>query len=437
MKFKQLYSVISQTAWLIEPQRGIALYNQWLHSSEKGISIHDDSADESEETSYTAFQKLFAAAGVVVAPDNSYDLRNNFAGFDGAKIAVIPIEGAIMKYDSCGWLGTNSYRNITKMAENTPSVETIIFLIDSPGGSVNGTEALASDIKASKKRTIALADGMMASAAYWIGSSCKEVYATTASTLIGSIGTMITVQDKESAQKYSKMHTFYATDSTEKNKAYELATTGDGKMIIEQLLDPLNNVFVSSVKSSRPAIAGHENETLKGQVYLADKAKALGLIDGIQTLQQLTAATKQVTSKSNFNMKVFQHVLVAANATAFAVVDGGFLLEETHLTALEEKLSQDATIIKGLTAQLNSAGPSAEATAEIEQLKKDLAEAKTALTAAEDAKATAEKALEQEKKKPGANFTGTQGDKNGGTGSAVSEKLAAINEKFNKEIDGR
>ena len=433
-----------ESAWLIEPQRGIALYNQWKDSLKSSGPVFNPRQEGEGETAYTAHSRLFSASGVIVAPDNSYDLRNNFNGFDGAEIAVIPIEGAIMKYDSCGWLGTQSYGRLFQMALDTPSVKTIILPIDSPGGSVNGTEEFANLIKSANKRTIAIAEGMMCSAAYWIGSACKEVYASTASTLIGSIGTMFTIEDKASAERWGKTHTYYATKSSEKNKAFEKAQTGDGKMIIEQLLDPLNDVFLSSVTSARPALAKNESQTLKGQVYLADKSTELGLIDGIKTLAELTKPTKQVTSKSNFNMKVFQQVLTAANAASFAVVEGGFLLEEAHLTALEEKLTQDATIIKGLTAQLNSNSASADATAQIEQLTKALADAKAAQKVAEDAKAaaeaakaTAEAALETEKKKPGATFTGTAGDKNGGAPSEQSEALAAINAKFDAEVRSR
>ena len=71
-----------------------------------------------------------------------------------------------------------------------PTVKAIVLAIDSPGGTVDGTQALAATVAriAADKPVVAWADGVMASAAYWIGSAASEVVVSGETTQVGSIG---------------------------------------------------------------------------------------------------------------------------------------------------------------------------------------------------------------------------------------------------------
>ena len=77
---------------------------------------------------------------------------------------------------------------------NDDSVNTIIFDIDSPGGTSLGVPELADRIFAlrEKKNLIAFTDEDACSAAYWLAAACNEIYASPSS-YIGNVGTYITV----------------------------------------------------------------------------------------------------------------------------------------------------------------------------------------------------------------------------------------------------
>jgi protease-4 len=206
-------------------------------------------------------------------------------------VQVMNVMGPIGKYDFCGWAGSQSMQQGIRAANQDQTVESIVLWIDSPGGQVDGTANLASEIKASTKPVVAFADGMMASAAYWIGSSADEIVVDKANngfnTLIGSIGTMAMWMDnsKENETKGIKVHTVYATKSTDKGKLMEEANQGNYAGITK-MLDNLNETFLSAVKVNRAGKIdlGSEN-VLTGKTYEGKDAIKYGLADRMGDFQ--------------------------------------------------------------------------------------------------------------------------------------------------------
>jgi len=101
-----------------------------------------------------------------------------------------------MKEDMvCGPAGTATLGRIIQQADNNPNISAIVLHIDSPGGTVDGTEALANIIRNTNKPVVAFADGLMASAALWIGSAANEIIASTDTDEIGSVGVIMRFAD--------------------------------------------------------------------------------------------------------------------------------------------------------------------------------------------------------------------------------------------------
>jgi capsid assembly protease len=100
-------------------------------------------------------------------------------------VAVLPIYGIISHRESLlGWLfgGTSTQAVSASLRQllSDPNVSTIVFDVDSPGGSVEGIQELSDEIFAArgKKCMVTVANAMMASAAYWIGSATHEIVVT-------------------------------------------------------------------------------------------------------------------------------------------------------------------------------------------------------------------------------------------------------------------
>ena len=276
MNLSNLLSIHNKP-WLIEPNAAMQLLDLYEKVSVGAMEYEPKQQPRTLPMS---------VSGVAFAPTNTYDLQD-FAGFAGATTAVIPVSGAIMKNDYCGSFGSQSISRLFAMAESEPTVRNIVMLVDSPGGTVDGTESLSAQIAASTKRTVCAVDGMCASAAMWIGSSCKEMYATSTTDMVGSIGTMVSMRDNTEDMKSRGvvLREYYATASTDKNKVLDDARKGDGKALIAEVLDPINDVFMSRVQANRGSKL--DASTLTGKMYMADKAVSLGLLDGVKSMTQI------------------------------------------------------------------------------------------------------------------------------------------------------
>src|SRR3990167_1091149 len=108
--------------------------------------------------------------------------RNGRSG-SGA-IGVLPIYGTISNRGEGGLMellfggaDTQSLSAAFRQLVRDPQVSAIVLDIDSPGGTVFGVQELSDEIFKARetKKIIAVASGMAASAAYWIGSAAGEL----------------------------------------------------------------------------------------------------------------------------------------------------------------------------------------------------------------------------------------------------------------------
>ena len=278
--------------WLMEPAAAMQLLDCWEQ-------IRAGNA-EWEPEAQSARLKFFAMDGVSYAPTSTREM-NDFAGFSGSTVAVIPVAGPLMKQDYCGSLGTASIISLIKMADNTPSVQRIVFEFDTPGGTVDGTQAFADAIKGATKPTTGIVSGMCCSAGYWAASACDELFASSDTDIIGSIGTMYSIRDNSAAMEKNGVveRTYYADGSKNKNRIFTDAKNGDGKALVEQHLNPMNDIFLGSVRSNRAKKVNEE--ALTGSTYIGAQAVAMGLVDGIRSMDNVLKPKQLVTANSNFN----------------------------------------------------------------------------------------------------------------------------------------
>jgi len=282
-------------------------------------------------------------------------------------VQIIRMNYAVAKYDFCGVPGTQTLQQFIAAANADDAIKSIVLWIDSPGGQCDGTEQLAQAVKSSAKPIVAYSDGMMCSAAYWVGSSAREVVVNGANNgwnaSIGSIGTMARWADDSGKNEREgvKIHTVFATQSKDKWGSFLAANAGDYAELIREL-DGLNESFLSAVKANRDSKIDLEKENvLTGKVYNATEAKAYGLIDKIgdlqysvkRSLQFARSAPSTVINNSNKqnNMAKFPKTSAAAKAQEeFDVLNEGIWVTEEHLNNVESALTSQETTITSLTA---------------------------------------------------------------------------------------
>jgi signal peptide peptidase SppA len=224
----------------------------------------------------------------------SYDI------IDG--VAVLPIDGIIAKRMNLfsqisGGTSTQLVGSYLQAALADPAVHSIILSIDSPGGTVDGTQALADAVMAARdvKPIVTLADGTMASAAYWIGSAAKAAYIADVTTTIGSIGIVATHKDISQAEAAQGVKTTEISAGKYKRIASQYAPLSqEGRQSIQDQLDYTYSLFVGAVAKNRGVSVDTVIEDMAdGRTFIGQQAIDAGLVDGVSTLDALVAKLNQ------------------------------------------------------------------------------------------------------------------------------------------------
>lgn len=222
-------------------------------------------------------------------PQRRYEIR------DG--VAVIPIEGVMARRMNLfsqisGGVSTELVARDIRAAAADPAVHSIVELYDSPGGAAEGLQLMidaGNEARSAGKRVVSLANGTMASGAYWTGSAAEQVYIADAITQVGSIGVVATHRDNSGAQQQAGVHLTDVVAGKYKRIASSNGPLSDeGRQTLQQMVDYLYSVFVS-------AVATHRHTTVErvladmadGRVFIGEQAISAGLVDGISTLDQL------------------------------------------------------------------------------------------------------------------------------------------------------
>lgn len=240
--------------------------------------------------------------------NRSWQLRND-DNFDG--IGVINLNGAITKNGGDSSYGTKELSNMMIQMSRDSRIKGFVISTDSGGGATGAVQLMIDAISEVKKTkpVYALVEkgGMAGSAAYGIISASTGIYSEDGMNIVGSIGTMIQFSGKPHGNVDSdgeKTVVLYATKSTAKNKAFEEAINNDNyDLIINELLDPINENFISTVLSNRPQLAG----TSYDNGHTVFSKDAIGtFIDGIASFDEvvsmiLSDSKKGVNTNKNNN----------------------------------------------------------------------------------------------------------------------------------------
>jgi len=267
-----------------------------------------------------------------------------------SNIAVLNISGTLFKNDlDCGTSGMATIGNMIKILDQNEGVSGIILKIDSPGGTVDGTSDLANIIKSISKPTICFVDGLMASAALWIGSSCDEIVASNDFAEIGSVGVLLSFTDfQPSLEKQGvKFHTITAPQSSEKIKQFQDLRDGNYKEYQNEVLSPLAEQFINTVKHNRPLV---EEKHLKGKMFFAKDVVGpfvdhIGNFDfAIERMSHLISLNNKPTPKKMENTSAIQALLDCELQSS----DDGVFLNDNQVAminaALESNTAQFASL---------------------------------------------------------------------------------------------
>jgi len=347
-----LISTILKSVWAIDPDAALSyapLLNNLIGTGFK--------------TEFSFDGQKFNPSVIDDFPDDD-DIDNEKLEVDRKrKVAVVPIKGPLMKDDQwCGPAGMASIGAYIKELDNDDNIDAILLHIDSPGGTVDGTMDLAEIVANTTKPVVAFADGLMASAAMWIGSAANEIIASNKKTEIGSIGVMLSFADLQPAYEKLgvKFHMIVADQSKDKNRIYEDLRQGKYEEYKKEVLNPLAADFISAIKQNRPGV---KDDQLTGKVFFAEDlvgslVDSIGNFDyAVQRASELAAQHKKEleskTKKPVSMKKQYAHVNKVLEVDQLEAQEEGVFLNEDQVASIDaaiEKGNKDATNLQAATA---------------------------------------------------------------------------------------
>lgn len=214
----------------------------------------------------------------------SVEIFGNKIDLPGSRIekgvAVIPIKGVVAVNVSPfeKLFGVVDMADISEEiadAEANEEVTAIVFDIDSPGGTFNGTPELAAQIANASKPTFAFTSGMAASAAYFLMAGAENALAAPSAT-VGHIGTFAAYKSIAKALEAQGVDvTVIASDSLKLAGNPLVEMTQEHYEFLKSRIESATKVFRDFVAAQRPVDAEH----MRGQTYFGAEAYAVNLID--------------------------------------------------------------------------------------------------------------------------------------------------------------
>jgi protease-4 len=210
-------------------------------------------------------------------------------------VAVVPAYGDIVSGKSRrNWIrggrtmGSETVVRQLRAAVASPAVKAVVLRVDSGGGAVLASEEMRKEIlhlKEERKIPFLVSMGSMAaSGGYWISMDADTILAD-AMTLTGSIGVVWSLPVLQDLYEKAGLtsETFKRGEHTDMFSWYRHYTPEEKRML-DASLDYLYDAFIRGVAEGRGLPEARVREMAQGRVYFGERARELGLVDGIGTL---------------------------------------------------------------------------------------------------------------------------------------------------------
>lgn len=199
--------------------------------------------------------------------------------------AVIEIRGEIASGAEAS--AANVVSSLVSAFED-PGAQAVVLLIDSPGGSPVQAGIINDEVTRLKalhdKKVYAVVEETCASAAYYIAAAADEIYVDKAS-LVGSIGVLMDGFGFTGLMEKLGIERRLMTAGANKAMLDPFSPQDDAqRAYIQTMLGEIHSQFITVVKKGRGDRLKETPETFSGLVWSGQQAVALGLVDGLGSL---------------------------------------------------------------------------------------------------------------------------------------------------------
>ncbi|RZA07851.1 MAG: signal peptide peptidase SppA [Moraxellaceae bacterium] len=229
------------------------------------------------------------------------------------QVGLIVASGTIQDgHQQEGSIGSENFVDILRSVKDDNSIKALVIRIDSGGGSAFASEIIRAEIDALHKKNIPIFISMgsvAASGGYWMATAGDEIWATP-TTITGSIGVFGAFPTLENSLQKIGVNTD-GISTTELGGAPGIDRPLAPKMngVIQSGVDHIYNNFLKIVAESRQKDVSEIHEIAQGHVWTGAKAKEIGLVDNLGTLNDVISAVAKKAELKDYSVKLITQKL--------------------------------------------------------------------------------------------------------------------------------
>ena len=215
-----------------------------------------------------------------------YQLKENaMPASKEPKIAVVFVNGTITNGENSSNVAgsqdiVEQLRKIRKNL-NKNNIQAVILRVNSPGGSVDASEAIRNELEALRSYQIPVVvsmGGMAASGGYWISTASDYIVASP-NTITGSIGIFGIVPTFENSLSHIGVYNDGVSTSPLANRSLTQNLSSEMNQFIQMNIDNGYHTFISLVAKARNMTTEQVDNIAQGQVWLGSEGSKNGLVD--------------------------------------------------------------------------------------------------------------------------------------------------------------
>ncbi len=193
----------------------------------------------------------------------------------------------------------DSVRLQLEKAQADPDIKAVVMQVDSPGGTITGSDIIYNRLLRFKRQTrakiVVLMGTVAASGGFYISMPAHFIMAHP-TTLTGSIGVLIpSLNLAQLAKKIGVTDTTIKSGKMKDTLSMWREMREDERLYLQALVDEMQQRFVNIVAENRPNLT--RADVLKvadGRIFTGAEAQKLGLVDGVGYLEDAIEKAKSL-----------------------------------------------------------------------------------------------------------------------------------------------
>jgi len=222
------------------------------------------------------------------------------------QVGVITARGAIVNgTDGPGVIAADDFVERIRAVRRSDNIRALVVRVDSPGGSAFASELIRQELELTQlagKPVVVSMGNVAASGGYWIAATADAIYAQP-TTITGSIGIFSIVPTLEQSLANIGVRSDCVGTTALSRGLDPLSGLSDAaSRVLQANVEHGYDRFLTLVARGRDMPVEAVDEVAQGRIWVGARAKELGLVDELGSLQDAAAKAAELAGMEEFSV---------------------------------------------------------------------------------------------------------------------------------------